>query len=305
MQKLDGQLITVIGGGGFVGRYVVEQALARGARVRIAQRNPHQATFLRPLGGLGQTQFVRADVRDAASIARAVQGSFAVINLAGSFSDMEAIHSDGAAHIADAVRQQGITNLIHLSALGANSDSGSAYGRSKAAGEAAVRSACPHAVILRPSIIFGRDDHFTNMLAAMIRNLPMVPMVHGQTQVQPVYVSDVAEAIITALESKMAGQTLELGGPQIYTMRDLMHWIANATGRRRKFINLPSGLIATLPGAPIHKDQVKMLQDDAVLSAGGSGLSAMGITPTALEAVAGEWLLQYRQSGRFSLKTFA
>lgn len=305
MQKLDGQLITVIGGGGFIGRYVVEQALARGARVRIAQRNPHQATFLRPLGGLGQTQFVRADVRDAASVARAVQGSFAVINLAGSFSDMNAIHADGAAHIANAVRQQSIAHLIHLSAIGADNASASAYGRSKAAGEAAVRSACPDAVILRPSVIFGRDDHFTNMLAAMIRNLPIVPLVHGQTQLQPVYVSDVADAIITALESKMVGQTLELGGPQIYTMRDLMDWIANAIGRRRKFVNLPAGLIAALPGAPINKDQVKMLQDDTVVSAGNPGFSALGITPTALQAVAEEWLLQYRQSGRFSLKTFA
>ncbi len=177
MQKLDGQLITVLGGGGFLGRYVVQRLLARGARVRIAQRTPRAATFLKPLGGLGQTQFVTADVRDAASIARAVQGSDAVINLVGAFGDMQAVQADGAGHAAAAAKAAGIATLVHVSAIGADRDSLSAYGRSKGDGEAAVRAAFADAVILRPSIIFGREDQFINRFAALIRMAPVVPVI--------------------------------------------------------------------------------------------------------------------------------
>lgn len=307
MHKLDGQLITVLGGGGFVGRYVVQQLLARGARVRIAQREPRKALFLKPLGGLGQTQFVAADVRDAASIARAVQGSDAVINLAGSFDDMKAVQADGARHVAAAAQAAGVPVLVHVSALGADPESLSAYGRSKGEGEAAVRATFPSAAILRPSIIFGREDHFINRFAALIRFSPVIPVIAPNTQFQPVYVGDVADAVVAALGETAAGKIFELGGPQVLTMAALQHWIADATGRKRLFVELPdavSAIIATgfgwAPGAPITKDQWLMLQHDNVVTAGAAGLSELGVTPASLGSVAEGWLVQYRRHGRFA-----
>ena len=307
MQKLDGQLITVLGGGGFLGRYVVQRLLAQGARVRIAEREPRKALFLKPLGGLGQTQFVAADVRDAASVARAVQGSDAVINLVGAFDDMVAVQADGARHVAAAAKSAGARALVHISAIGADSESPSAYGRSKGDGEAAVRKAFPGAAILRPSILFGREDNFINRFATMIRFLPVVPVVAPQTKFQPVYVGDVADAVLATLGEDAAGNMFELGGPQVLTMLDLQRWIAAATGRKRLFVELPdmvSGALATglgwAPGAPITKDQWLMLQRDNVVAAGAAGLGQLGITPTSLAAVADGWLVQYRRHGRFA-----
>lgn len=306
MRNLEGQLITVLGGGGFIGRYVVQRLLARGARVRIAQREPRQATFLKPLGGLGQTQFVTADVRDAASVARAVRGSDAVINLVGSFDDMQGIQAVGARHVAEAAKAAGVRSLVHLSAIGADTASASAYGRSKGEGEAAVRAAFPDAAILRPSIIFGREDHFINRFATMIRMVPVVPVLAPAAKFQPVYVGDVAEAAVAAIGSDAAGHTFELGGPQVLTMAGLMRWIAAATGRKRLFVELPDAVASALasgfgwaPGAPITKDQWLMLQTDNV-AAGGEGLAQLGVTPTALDDVAEGWLVQYRRHGRFA-----
>ena len=307
MQKLDGQLITVFGGGGFLGRYVVQRLLARGARVRIAEREPRKALFLKPLGGLGQMQFVAADVRDAASVARAVQESDAVINLVGAFDDMAAVQTDGARHVAAAAKTAGVQALVHISAIGADSDSPSAYGRSKGEGEAAVRKAFPDAAILRPSILFGREDNFINRFATMIRFLPVLPVIAPETKFQPVYVGDVADAVVAALGDEAAGKIFELGGPQVLTMLDLQRWIAEATGRKRLFVELPdtvSDALATglgwAPGAPITKDQWLMLQRDNVVAAGAAGLGQLGITPTSLAAVAEGWLVQYRRHGRFA-----
>ena len=307
MQKLDGQLITVLGGGGFLGRYVVQQLLARGARVRIAEREPRKALFLKPLGGLGQTQFVAADVRDAASVARAVQGSDAVINLVGSFDDMKAVQADGAGHVAAAAKAAGARALVHVSAIGADPASASAYGRSKGEGEAAVRAAFPAAAILRPSIIFGREDHFINRFAALIRFSPVIPVVAPRAKFQPVYVGDVADAVVAALDDAAAGQTFELGGPQVLTMAALQQWVADATGRKRLFAELPdavSGALATgfgwAPGAPITKDQWLMLQHDNVVADGAAGLAELGVTPTSLGSAADGWLVQYRRHGRFA-----
>lgn len=307
MQKLDGQLITVLGGGGFVGRYVVQRLLARGARVRIAQRVPRAATFLKPLGGLGQTQFVAADVRDPASIARAVAGSDAVINLVGAFADMQAVQADGAGHVAAAAKAAGVRTLVHVSAIGADRGSLSAYGRSKGAGEAAVRAAFADAAILRPSIIFGREDQFVNRFAALIRMAPVVPVVAPGTRFQPVYVGDVADAVAAALGTAAAGQTFELGGPQVLTMAELLRWIAAAIGRSPLFVDLPDAVSSALatgfgwaPGAPITKDQWLMLQKDNVAAVGAAGLTDLGITPTSLASVADDWLVQYRRHGRFA-----
>ena len=307
MQKLDGQLITVLGGGGFVGRYVVQRLLARGARVRIAQRNPRAATFLKPLGGLGQTQFVAADVRDAASVARAVAGSDAVINLVGAFGDMQAVQADGAGHVAAAAAAAGIGTLVHVSAIGADRDSLSAYGRSKGDGEAAVRAAFPGAAILRPSIVFGREDQFINRFAAMMRVSPVIPVIAPATKFQPVYVGDVADAVVAALAPTAAGRLYELGGPEVLTMAALLRWIAGATGRSPLFVDVPDFVASALasglgwaPGAPITKDQWLMLQQDNVAAADAAGLAQLGIVPTSLAAVADGWLVQYRRLGRFA-----
>jgi len=307
MQKLDGQLITVFGGGGFVGRYVVQKLLARGARVRVAQREPRQATFLKPLGGLGQMQFVAVDVREATGVARAVQGSDAVVNLVGSFDDMEAVHAKGAANIAAAARQAGVRALVHVSAIGADTSSPSAYGRSKGGGEAAVRAAFPTAAILRPSIVFGREDRFINRFAALIRMSPVVPVIAPKAKFQPVYVGDVAEAAVAALDASAAGRTFELGGPQGLTMAALQQWIASATGRKRLFVEVPDAVGAALasglgwlPGAPITRDQWLMLQTDTVVTDDSDGLAQLGITPTALADVVDGWLVQYRRNGRFA-----
>lgn len=307
MQKLDGQLITVLGGGGFVGRYVVQRLLARGARVRIAQRNPRAATFLKPLGGLGQSQFVAADVRDAASVARAVAGSDAVVNLVGAFGDMQAVQTDGAGHVAAASAAAGVGTLVHVSAIGADRDSRSAYGRSKGDGEAAVRAAFPRAAILRPSIVFGREDQFINRFAAMMRVSPVIPVIAPATRFQPVYVGDVADAVVAALAPAAAGHLYELGGPEVLTMAALLRWIADATGRSPLFVDVPDFVAAGLasglgwaPGAPITKDQWLMLQQDNVAAADAAGLAQLGVVPTSLAAVADGWLVQYRRLGRFA-----
>ena len=307
MQKFDGQLITVLGGGGFLGRYVVQRLLARGARVRIAQREPRAATFLKPLGGLGQTQFVAVDVRDPASVARAVQGSDAVINLVGAFDNMQAVQADGAGHVAAAAKAAGVATLVHVSAIGADRESASAYGRSKGDGEAAVRGAFADAAILRPSIIFGREDQFINRFAAMIRMAPVVPVIAPNAKFQPVYVGDVADAVVAALGRDAAGKVFEVGGPQVLTMGELLRWIANATGRSPLFVDVPDFVASTLasgfgwaPGAPITKDQWLMLQHDNVVAGGSPGLADLGITPTSLASVADGWLVQYRRHGRFA-----
>lgn len=307
MQKLDGQLITVFGGGGFLGRYVVQRLLAGGARVRIAEREPRKALFLKPLGGLGQTQFVAADVRDAASVARAAQGSDAVINLVGSFDDMAAVQAAGAGHVAAAAKTAGAAALVHVSAIGADAASPSAYGRSKGEGEAAVRAAFPDAAILRPSTIFGREDNFINRFAAMMQFLPVVPVIAAGAKFQPVYVGDVADAVVAALTDTAAGKTFELGGPEVLTMAELQRRIAEATGRKRLFVEVPDAIASALatglgwaPGAPITKDQWLMLQHDAVVAKGAAGLAELRIAPTSLASVAEGWLVLYRRHGRFA-----
>ena len=301
---MQGSLVTVFGGGGFVGRYVAQALLARGARVRIAQRNISTANTVKTLGNLGQVQLIAADVRKPASVARAVADVDYVVNLVGSFSDMNAVQNIGAGNIARASADAGVDALVHISAIGADANSEADYGRSKAAGEAAVRSAFPTATILRPSIVFGREDAFVNRFAGLIRRLPVVPVIGAETRFQPVFVGDVAKAIVAALE-RPGGETLDLGGPDILTMLELNRWIANAIGHDRTFLPVPdfaAELMAKttgwLPGAPITVDQFKMLGTDNVVT-GTNGLAELGITPTPLDAVAHDWLDIYRKHGRF------
>lgn len=307
------RLVTLVGGGGFLGRYVVQELLAAGARVRIAQRDPRRAWFLKPLGGLGQTQFVAADIARPDTIARAVGGAGAVVNLVGTFGDYERVNVDGARTIAEAAAAAGVGALVQISAIGADPRSPSRYGRSKAGGEQAVVAAFPTATILRPSVVFGREDQFVNRFAAMIASAPVVPVLKPDAKFQPVYVGDVAKAVVAALgdAGSHGGRTYELGGPDVFSMADLYRWIADSIGRRPPMPHLPDGIgallasMSFLPGAPITKDQWLMLQRDNVVADGALGLAALGIAPTPIAAVASSWLVQYRRQGRFGGKLAA
>lgn len=304
------KLITVFGGGGFVGRYVCEALLAAGARIRVAQRNPQNAIRIKPLGNLGQVQLVSADVTQAESVARAVQGADMVVNLVGSFDNMEAVQHKAAETVAKAAKKAKVQTLLHMSAIGADSGSDSAYGRSKGDGEAAVRKAFKGAIILRPSIVFGREDEFVNRFAKLIRMAPIMPVIGADTKFQPVFVGDVAKMVACCLSdiAAHAGKTYELGGPQILTMMELNQWIAAAIGRSPIFVPVPGPAakalaIATgwLPGAPITLDQLRMLAKDNVVN-GTDGLHVCDIPETSLDAVAHDWLDIYRKSGRYGGK---
>lgn len=313
---LHNHLVTIFGGGGFIGKYITQHLLAAGARVRIAERNPGNAHKLKPLGNLGQTQFVVADIRKADSVARAVQGSDAVINLVGILNgDFESFHVDGARNVAEAASAAGCKALVQMSAIGADPHSDSKYGKSKGDGEQAVLNAFKDAVILRPSIVFGPEDGFTNRFAGMISMLPIVPVIGGSTNFQPVYVDDVAKAVHIILKDLLAGQTAhkgriyELGGPDIISMRELNERIAQASSNTPAFIAMPdmlSGLMANvtgwLPGAPMTRDQWIMLQQDNVVAEGAKTLKTLGVAATPLSAVIDEWMVRYRPRGRFEGK---
>jgi NADH dehydrogenase len=302
------RLITLIGGGGFVGRYVAQALFRAGARVRIAEREPKRAFSLKPLCGLGQIQFAAVDIADGRGVAAAVQGADAVINLVGILKGrFQAVHVDGARHVAEAAAAAGVPALVHVSALGADPEAQSAYGRSKGEGEAAVRAAFPRATIVRPSIAFGQEDDFVNKFARMAQLLPVMPVMRAGWKLQPVHVADLGKAIaLAALDpERHAGKTYELGGPQVMTMADLNRWICEATGRSRALAEIPDPIgkaiarvTGWLPLAPITWDQWLMMERDNVAS--GPGFDAFGIRPAPLAGVAEAWLTPYRRHGRFA-----
>ncbi len=301
-------LVTVFGGGGFLGRYVVQALLKAGARVRVAERSPKNAYYLKAQANLGQITYVAADITRPETLGPVVAGADAVVNLVGSFADMQRIHVEGAGNLARAATAAGVQAFVHMSAIGADVDSRSAYGRTKGEGEAAVRAGFPKATILRPSIVFGREDAFINRFAAMIRALPILPVIGGSTRFQPVFAGDVGHAVAQAIAQAktQAGKIFELGGPQILSMLELQQWIAGHIGRTPVFVEVPdvvAGAMATLtgwlPGAPITRDQWLMLQSDNVVGNKAKGLSALGVDATPLDAVAQDWLLIYRRHGRF------
>lgn len=309
MSELNGKLVTVFGGGGFVGRYVVQALCAAGARVRVAVRDTRGAVIVKPLGNLGQVSLCACDITKPGTVANALAGADMAVNLVGSFDNLDAIQRVGAANVAQAAAKAGVSALVHMSAIGADAESAAEYGRSKAGGEAAVRAAFPNATILRPSIIFGREDAFINRFAGLIRMLTalpfeIVPVIGAETKFQPVFVGDVARAVVAALSGAAkngGGQTLELGGPQVFSMLQLNEWIAKATGRSPLFLAVPDAaakLLSFIPGGPISGDQLKMLGSDNVVS-GADGLAALGITATPLDAVAHDWMTLYRKHGRF------
>ena len=308
-------LVTIFGGGGFLGRYVAQELLSRGMRVRVAEREPTHALRVKPLGTLGQTQLVHADVRDGSSVARAVAGADAVVNLVAVLKgDLDGINHKGAANVAQAAAQAGVGTLVHVSAIGSDAASKSAYGRAKGQGEEAVRAAFPGATLIRPSILFGREDQFTNRFANLIRMAPVLPVIAGGTKFQPVYVVDVARAIATAVADAAAhaGKTYELGGPQVLSMAEINSWLAAQIGHDPAMLPVPDAasewlarLTGWLPAAPITLDQWRMLQSDNVVGPQAKGLADLGLSPTPLAAVADQWLVQYRKHGRFTARAKA
>lgn len=305
---LSGKLVTLIGGSGFLGTRVAQELLGRGARLRVASRHPDKSWHLKPLANLGQLQFARVDVRDANSVAAAVAGADAVVNLVGAFDgDLDAVQGRGAGRIAALAREAGATDFVHISAIGADAASDIGYQRTKAEGERAVAEAFPGATILRPSIMFGEDGDFINMMGRMIALFPALPVFAPDAKLQPVFVDDVTEAVIAVLEQPaLAGRTYELAGPETLTMLQFNERVAAAQDRKRGFLPLPDFLgraIASatgwLPGAPINADQYAMLAQGNVTSGTQPGFAELGLTPRPLGLFLDRWMTRYRKYGRF------
>ena len=310
---MDTRLVTVFGGTGFLGRHTVRALARAGWRIKVAARRPARGFFLRPLGTVGQIDFVKCDISDPQSVVAAMAGCDAVVNLCGilfqSGQTFEDVQADGAANIGAAAVTTGMKAVVHVSAIGADSESASQYAVSKAEGETRLREAFPAATILRPSIVFGPEDGFFNRFAEMARFLPALPLIGGgKTLFQPVFVGDVADAIVKALDSETArGRTYELGGPTIYSFRQLMQIILDETGRKRMLLPLPFGLAAFkafflqfLPNPLLTPDQVKLLRHDNVVAPGALGLADLGIVPTTVEAEVPAYLWRYRAKGQYA-----
>jgi NADH dehydrogenase len=305
---------TVFGGSGFIGRYVVKRLAREGWVVRAAARLPQSALFLRTMGAVGQVTPIAANLRDERSVAAAVAGVDAVVNLVGILyqkgrQTFDAVHVHGAAAVARGAAAAGVRRLVHVSALGADPGSDSAYARSKAAGEQAVRAAFPAAAIMRPSIVFGPEDEFFNRFAAMAELAPALPLIGGgRTRFQPVYVGDVAAAIVAAIDREdAAGRTYELGGPRIYSFRELVELMLREIRRKRWLVNLPVGLaslqaafLELLPVPPLTRDQVRLLGHDNVVSPGAPTLADLGIQPVAPEIILPTYLDRFRPRGYYS-----
>jgi NADH dehydrogenase len=306
-------LVTVIGGSGFIGRYVVQRLAESGRRVRVVVRKPQAAQFLKPLGALGQIQIVRGDITADAQMAAAFAGAAAGVNLVGILAEgggqtFAAVQAEGAARAARAAAAAGITHYVQVSAIGADAASPVPYARTKAAGEAAVLAAISTAVILRPSLVIGPEDQFLNRFAAMARMAPILPVIAGDSRFQPVYVHDVAGAVVAALDDlAAAGRTFELGGPDVMSFRAILQMINRETRHDRRLLEVPHAVAALLgrmgdilPFMPMTSDQLAMLQKDNVASPGLPGLVELGISPTPMAAFVPEMLERYRPSGRFN-----
>ena len=307
-------LITVFGGAGFIGRHLIRRLAKQGWIIRVATRQPSAATFLKPLGDVGQITPIRVPLDDPAALQAALGGARAVVNLVGILYEkgdrnFDAVHVRGAQAVAAAAAQAGAERLIHISAIGADPRSESDYARSKGAGEAAVKAAFAKATILRPSVVFGPEDDFFNRFAAMACLSPVLPLIGGgATKFQPVYVGDVAEAIVACLgKPASGGKTYELGGPQSYSFKDLMEIVMAQIGRRRLLVPLPFALadiqaafLEKLPVPPLTRDQVRMLRRDNVVAKGALGLADLGIVPAAVESVLPTYMDRYRKGGRFN-----
>lgn len=313
------KLVTIYGGSGFVGRYIARRLAAQGWRIRVAVRRPNEAMFVRTYGVVGQVAPVLCNIRNEESVRAALQGADAVINCVGTFdasgkNNFDAIQNEGAARIARLAAEEGVARMVHISAIGADAESDSGYGRSKAQGEAAIQQHFPGAVILRPSVIFGPEDKFFNRFAGMTRFGPILPVVGGDTRFQPVYVDDVAAAAVLGVEGKAAPGIYELGGPDVGTFRELMQQMLTTIRRRRLVMNIPFPIAAVMAWgmqllqtvslglipAQITPDQVRNLRHDNVVSDGARGFDELGITPVSLEAVLPDYLWRFRPAGQYS-----
>jgi uncharacterized protein YbjT (DUF2867 family) len=314
-------LVTVFGGSGFLGRSVVRALAKREYRIRVAVRRPELAGHLQPLGRVGQIHAVQANLRYPSSVEAAMRDSHVAINLVGILAEsgaqtFEAVQASGAGAVAKAAAAEG-AQMVHVSAVGADENSPSRYAQAKAAGEKAVFSAIPSAIIMRPSIVFGPEDQFTNRFAALARISPALPLIGGGlTRLQPVYVGDIATAVADAVDGKAKpGAIYELGGPEVLTMREIMEIILLITERKRTLVSLPFGLaklqsmlLQFAPGAvKLTPDQVELLRADNVVSdaakAAGLTLEGLGITPDSLEAIAPQYLWRFRAAGQFQRKS--
>ncbi|AHJ67740.1 NADH-ubiquinone oxidoreductase 39-40 kDa subunit -like protein [Granulibacter bethesdensis] len=308
---MAGRIATVFGGSGFLGQSLIRLLAREGYQVRVPVRDPEQVLKLKSAGSVGQIVPLGVSLgsRDAeAGIARAVQGASLVVNLVGLLAearkgDFQRVHVQAAGLIASLSAQAGVLSFVHISALGADPASRSAYGRSKAEGEEAVRSALPQAAILRPSVVFGAEDHFFNRFAAMAVSLPVVPVIYGNSRMQPVYVEDVARAILAA-STQAAGNVIELGGPEVVTMRDIQHRILTMIGRKKPLIDIPDKVAMALamiaekmPGRPLTTDQLAMLGSGSVVSPQALTLETLGIVPTPIDLVVPHYLSRFRAGG--------
>jgi NADH dehydrogenase len=311
---IEGTLVTVFGGSGFLGRHIVKRLAEAGVRVRVAVRHPNAALFLKPLGDVGQIVPFATNIRDDAQVAAAVAGAQGVINLVGILFErgrqrFQDIHADGARRVAEACATAGVERLVQVSAIGADAKSESVYARTKAAGEAAARQAFPDVTIVRPSVVFGPDDDFLNRFASMARLSPALPLFGGgKTRFQPVYVGDVAAAIFRVLDDADTKRRIyELGGPKTMSLRDVFALVAKETRRRRFLVPLPmwmaeinAAFLQWLPKPPLTPDQVTLLRRDNVAARKAPGLAELGISPTPIEAIAASYLSRYRRGSRFS-----
>ena len=302
---LSGQLITIFGGTGYIGNYVAQSLLARGARLRLASRAPYKAQDLKPLANLGQLQLMPCDITREDHVVAALDGASHVVNLVGAFSgDLEKLMGEAPGTIARLAQANGVKSFVHISAIGADAASPTAYARGKALGESRVLAGFPLATILRPSIVFGKDDNFLNLFGGMIEMLPVLPVFGPEAKLQLVYADDVAEAVAVALEHPElhGGHTYELGGPEQLSMMDIHERIAAAQGRKRHFIAVADSLSATfaaIPGTPMSRDQWTLLKPGSTVAPGARGFAELGIEPKSLGLFLDKWMMRYRKHGRF------
>ncbi|MFD1695626.1 complex I NDUFA9 subunit family protein [Roseibium aestuarii] len=319
----NGKLVTVFGASGFIGRHLVQALARRGYRVRAAVRRPDLAEYLQPMGMPGQVMPIQANLRYRWSVERAVQGADAVVNCVGILApsgkqSFDAVQAFGPRAIAEAARAAGLSAITHVSAIGADAASPSAYARSKAEGEAAVRETLPDSVILRPSIVFGPEDDFFNKFAGMARIAPALPLIGGgETRFQPVYVCDVAEAIAKAVDGDLkAGATYELGGAEVLSFKECLEIMLHVTRRKRPLLPIPfevatvmGKIMQLLPGAPLTADQVALLKSDNVVSEEkikeGLTLQGLGIEPRTLAAILPTYLDRFREHGQYDAHRLA
>lgn len=303
---LDGKLVVLFGGGGFVGTHVAQALLARGARLRLAGRSAGDALSLKPLANLGQMQFAPCDVRHPGSVAAALAGADAAVNLVGSFhGDLMALMGAGAGNIAEAAAAAGVESLVQVSAIGADAGSPSRYAQAKAAGEAAVQSAFPSATIIRPSVLFGQQAGLIPLIAGMVRTWPIVPVFAPHAPLRALFVGDAAHAIVHALADPLAhgGKIYEIAGPEDLTMLGLHEEVARLQGRKRLFPQVPdalSALMTKLPLVPLSSDQWEMLKAGNVPSGQYPGIEALGVEPKPIGLFLDRWMTRYRRHGRFS-----